>query len=113
VHFAVFSDTVDVLKSHTEDIDVRFLLDRVRMAVAVVLTAVLRASEIVDNVSQAAANRAPILMSDVYFTSGSGSTAKRIQRNHDGTTSLEADYAETKMPPIAGPGINPVRVYWT
>jgi hypothetical protein len=99
VHFEIFSATVDVLKSRTCCSNTRFMLDRVRMAVAVMLTAVLRSSEIVDNQYMSAANRSPIWMADVQFANGLGDRARTLERGHDGTVPAGSDYATTKMPP--------------
>ena len=98
-HFRVFSSAVDRLKDRATSADVLFLLDRVRVAVAMLLTCVLRSSELVDNTSQAAANRAPIMVSDLKFMSGEGSTATVMARNADRTVPAGSNFATSRMPP--------------
>jgi hypothetical protein len=98
-HFRVFSRAVDALKERTTSADTRFLLDRVRVAVSTMLTCVLRSSELVDNTSQAAANRAPIMVSDVKFMTGEGSTAVVMPRRPDGTLAAGSSFATSRMPP--------------
>ena len=47
--------------------DVVFLADRTVLGVSVAMTALLRSSELVDNKYKSAANRAPIMLSDLRF----------------------------------------------
>jgi hypothetical protein len=47
--------------------DVVFLADRIVLGVSVAMTALLRSSELVDNKYKSAANRAPIMLSDLRF----------------------------------------------
>jgi hypothetical protein len=98
-HFRVFSLAVDRLKERATSADILFMLDRVRVAVATLLTCVLRSSEMVDNTAQAAANRAPIMVSDLKFMSGEGSTAAIMARNADGTVPAGSKFATSRMPP--------------
>ena len=98
-HFEVFSLCVDELKKNVA-IDVRFLLDRVRMAVAVMLTGVLRSSEICDNKDCAAANRAPIWLSDLRFMrSATGGDDVSLEPSEDGKAPVGAEYIQSRMPP--------------
>ena len=98
-HFEVFSRCVDELKKNVT-IDVRFLLDRVRMAVAVMLTGVLRSSEICDNKDCAAANRAPIWLSDLRFMrSATGGDDVSLEPSEDGKAPVGAEYIQSRMPP--------------
>jgi hypothetical protein len=101
-HFRVFSAAVDTLKSRTACENTRFLLDRIRVAVATLLTCVLRASEVVDNPQSAAANRAPILVADVKFMSGTGKQAVEMPRSQDGRVPPGATFAVSRMPPHKG-----------
>jgi hypothetical protein len=87
------------LKERTTSADILFMLDRVRVAVATLLTCVLRSSELVDNTAQAAANRAPIMVADLKFMSGEGSTAAIMARNVDGTVPAGSKFATSRMPP--------------
>jgi hypothetical protein len=98
-HFRVFSAAVDKLKKLASSADTLFFLDRVRVAVSTLLTCVLRSSELVDNVSQAAANRAPIMVADMKFMSGEGNSAVALARNQDGTVPSGSGYATSRMPP--------------
>ena len=66
---------------------------------ATLLTCVLRSSELVDNTAQAAANRAPIMVSDLKFMSGEGSTSAIMARNADGTVPAGSKFATSRMPP--------------
>jgi hypothetical protein len=97
-HFKIFSRTVDAMKEGST-LDVRFLLDRVRMAVAVMLTAVLRSSEICDNKDCAAANRSPIWLADVVFKNTVADEEVVSARRMDGTIAAGSSFATSKMPP--------------
>jgi hypothetical protein len=107
-HFRIFSATVDRLKKQTQSEDMLFLLDRIRVAVATLLTCVLRASEVVDNTQSAAANRAPILVADIKFMSGVGKDAVEMPRTPDGKVPAGSTFAVSRMPPHKGDNIQRV-----
>ena len=83
--------------------DVPFLVDRAVLGVSVAMTALLRSSELVENKYKSAANRAPIMLSDLRFVRKTTSGEEvDVEVLSDGTLSAVAssiDRIECRMPP--------------
>jgi hypothetical protein len=83
--------------------DVDFLVDRVVLGVSVAMTALLQPSELVDNKYKSAADRAPIVLSDLCFVRKKVSGDEvDIEVNEDGSLAADAchlDRIECRMPP--------------
>ena len=65
--------------------DVAFLADRIVLGVSVAMTALLQSSELVDNKYKSAANRAPIMLSDLRFVRMVHGEETEIEILDDGT----------------------------
>ena len=82
--------------------DVAFLADRIVLGVSVAMTALLRSSELVDNKYKSAANRAPIMLSDLRFVRIVRGEETEIEMLDDGTLGAcpaQVHFIECRMPP--------------